>query len=329
MTQTEDYRALLDEAVFIDGDSHDILRATGSDSVSFLHRITSGKVAGIAVGQGSRTLLLDVRGHVLASLLAFVREGSVRLVAAGGQGAEVASGLDKFAVMDDFQVAREGDLAALAVLGPKAPQALAAIGVVVSPDFLVSPLFAHLDVRTDGFGHLWVAHGRRCGVDGICVAASSVARPALARALLAAGTPRLSSETAEAARIAALEPATGKEITSERFPVEIGLGAAIDHTKGCYVGQETIVRMRDRGIVRRRLALLRFAAAGLPGAGDPIAAAGQPTAGQVTSVGCLPGEPPAALAILACAVPLGATVQIQHGGADLSATVVAEVPPWG
>ena len=78
MTQTEDYRALHEAAVFIDGDSHDILRATGSDRVSFLHRITSGNVAGVKMGQGSRSLLLDVRGHVLASLLVFVRETHCR-----------------------------------------------------------------------------------------------------------------------------------------------------------------------------------------------------------------------------------------------------------
>jgi folate-binding protein YgfZ len=329
MTQTEDYRALLDEAVLIDGDSHDILRATGNDRVSFLHRITSGRIAGIAVGQGGRTLLLDVRGHVLASLVAFVGESSVRLVASGGQGAEVASGLGKFAIMDDFQVAAEAELATLAMLGPKAPQALAAIGVAVSPDFLASPLFAHLDVNSDGFGPLWLAHGRRCGVDGICVVGSSAARPALVQALLAVGTPRLSAETAEAARIAALEPATGKEITAERFPVEVGLGPAIDNTKGCYVGQETIVRMRDRGIVRRRLVLLRLGADSLAGASDPVALEGQPAAGQVTSAGCLPGEAPVALAILATAVPVGATVQVQHGGAALPATVAAESAPWG
>lgn len=329
MSPTHESKALGEAAVFIDSDSHDLLRASGNDRVGFLHRITSGKVAGVAVGQGSRTLLLDVRGHVLASLLAFVREDSVRLVVAGGQGAEVAAGLAKFAIMDDFQAAPEPELLTLAVLGQKAAPALAAIGVSVAPDFLASPLLAHLDVGSDRFGPLWVAHGRRCGVDGICLVTNAAAHLALAQALLAAGTPRLSPAAAEVARITALEPGPGREITAERFPVEVGLGAAIDQGKGCYVGQETIVRMRDRGIIRKRLALLRLSGAEPPVAGDPIAAEGQATAGQVTSAGCLPGEPPVALAILASTVAVGASVQVQHDGATLTATVEAESPPWG
>ena len=92
MTGINELHALREGAVLIDHDGHDILRATGNDRVSFLHRITSGKIAGVAVGQGTRTLLLDVRGHVLSSFLAFVRDTSVRLVVPAGQGAEVAAG---------------------------------------------------------------------------------------------------------------------------------------------------------------------------------------------------------------------------------------------
>jgi folate-binding protein YgfZ len=329
MTEVKQLQALREAAVLFDGDGPDVLCATGKDRVSFLHRITSGKLAGVAVGQGCRTLLLDVRGHVLASLLACVREDSVRLVLPGGQGAEVAAGLARYAIMDDFQVAPEPELAALAVLGPAAAAALSAIGVAVPPGFLASPLFAHQDVASDRFGPLWLVHARRCGADGLCVVADHAARLAMVEALLAAGVPRLAPAIAEAARIAALEPAPGAEITAERFPVEVGLGPAIDHTKGCYVGQETIVRMRDRGIIRKRLTLLRLSAAELPVAGDPVAAEAHAAAGQVTSAGCLPGEAPVALAILASAVPVGATVQVQHGDAALRATVAAESPPWG
>jgi tRNA-modifying protein YgfZ len=107
------------------------------------------------------------------------------------------------------------------------------------------------------------------------------------------------------------------------------LGGAIDHGKGCYVGQETIVRMRDRGIVRKRLVLLRLGGEAVPEAGDKVVAEGQPAAGQVTSAARLPGEPLSALAIVANAVPVGATVCIQHAGSELPAEVAAESPPWG
>lgn len=329
MSDPADLRALRESAALVDFDAHDVLRATGNDRIGFLHRITSGKVAGLEPGRGGRTLLLDVRGRMLASLLVFARNHSVRIVVPAGQGEAVVAGLARYAIMDDFQIASESALTTLAVLGPRAGSVLEAAGVTGGQALLAAPLFAHQEVSSERFGTVWLAHGRRCGVDGLCVALARTEHEALASALLAAGAVRLEAEHAEALRIAALEPAPGKEVVPERFPVEVGLGPALDHSKGCYVGQETIVRMRDRGMVRKRLALLRLAGDALPSAGDKLVADGQPTAGQLTSTGRLPGEPPLALAVLASAVPVGGLVRVQHDGAELAAEVVADAPPWG
>lgn len=328
MSSSAVMQVLREGAVLVDGPGHDILRATGNDRVTFLQRITSGTVAGVDPGQGGQTLLLDVRGRVLARLLFFVRGKSVRIIVPSGQGESVAAGLSKFAIMDDFQLAVETELASLAVLGPKASAVLTSVGVVLPAGLAEASLYSHAELASD-LGPLWAAHGRACGTDGLCVVAPRSARDTLVEALVAAGVPRLSAEVAEALRIVAMEPKLGNEITPDRFPVEIGLGAAIDHNKGCYVGQETIVRMRDRGNIRKRLVLLRLAGPDLPKPGDKLTAEGQPNAGVVTSAGCLPGEAPVALAIATMAVPVGAKVDIQHEGGPRSAEIAAEVPPWG
>jgi folate-binding Fe-S cluster repair protein YgfZ len=131
MSQTATLQALREAAVFIEAERHDILRATGNDRTSFLHRITSGKVAGVDVGQGGQSLLLDVKGRVLANLVFFVRAKSLRLLVPVGQGAEIVGALARYAIMDDFQVAAEPELASLFVLGPQAAVALGAAGVAV------------------------------------------------------------------------------------------------------------------------------------------------------------------------------------------------------
>jgi folate-binding protein YgfZ len=231
--------------------------------------------------------------------------------------------------MDDFQIAVEPELATLAVLGPKASAALTTAGVAIPAGLAEAPLYSHAEIASDTHGPLWVAHGRACGADGVCLVATTSARTAIVEALRAGGIPTIPGDVAEALRIAALEPKLGNEISPDRFPVEIGLGAAIDHTKGCYVGQETIVRMRDRGNIRKRLVLLRLAASELPKSGDKISAEGQPAAGVLTSVGGLPGEPPVALGIVAMAVPVGGKVAVQREGGPVSAEIVGEVPPWG
>ncbi len=329
MSTPVEIQAIRESAVLTAGPGHDVLRATGNDRLTFLQRITSGKLLGVESGQGAQTLLLDVKGRTLARLLVFVRNKSVRIIVPAGQGESVAAGLSKFAIMDDFQIAVETELASLAVLGPKASAALTSAGLVVPAGLAEAPLYSHAEVSSDVHGPLWIAHGRACGADGLCVVATKPARAAIVEALSAGGIPTVSGEIAEALRIVAMEPKLGSEITPDRFPVEIGLGAAIDHNKGCYVGQETIVRMRDRGNIRKRLVLLRLAGSDLPKPGDKIVGEGQPAAGVVTSVGGLPGEAPVALGIVAMAVPVGGKVDVQREGGAVPAEIAGEVPPWG
>jgi tRNA-modifying protein YgfZ len=75
-------------------------------------------------------------------------------------------------------------------------------------------------------------------------------------------------------------------MTDQTIPLEAGLEQrAISFTKGCYVGQEVIVRVLHRGggRVARRLVGLRFATTELPPAGAAVMAAGREI-GRATSV---------------------------------------------
>jgi folate-binding Fe-S cluster repair protein YgfZ len=106
--------------------------------------------------------------------------------------------------------------------------------------------------------------------------------------------------------------------------MEVGLAAAIDYGKGCYLGQEPIVRIRDRGHINWRLVTLDLAGPADPAASDPIESEAKPKAGRVTSAGRLPGGGGVALAMLHTSVPVGATVHIRHGDARIDALVRAE-----
>jgi folate-binding protein YgfZ len=69
------------------------------------------------------------------------------------------------------------------------------------------------------------------------------------------GVVAIAPELADAMRIDAGRPAFGLDMTEETIPLEAGLlDRAISTTKGCYVGQEVIVRILHRGggrVVRR------------------------------------------------------------------------------
>lgn len=72
----------------------------------------------------------------------------------------------------------------------------------------------------------------------------------------------------EVLRVERGSPEYGMELDSDTIPVEAGMQhRAIDHTKGCYTGQEVIVRIRDRGRVNRHLRGLLLGTESSPSAG--------------------------------------------------------------
>ncbi|MGE0159618.1 MAG: folate-binding protein YgfZ [Gemmatimonadales bacterium] len=75
-------------------------------------------------------------------------------------------------------------------------------------------------------------------------------------------------------RVEAGRPLFGADMDADTLPPEAGIEMrAIDHAKGCYTGQEVIVRIRDRGHVNRLLRRLDLGDVPTPAAGTELHAA--------------------------------------------------------
>jgi len=326
-SDTQDPSCMTGDVARVDLGGPAVLRCTGADRIVFLHRLTTGSVQGTSVGAGCHSLLLDSKGHVIGDLRICARADEVRVLVAVAAGQGIAAALSRYAVMDDFSVVVAPELAVNALCGPGSTQALRTAGVEIPDDFANRPLWSHTDA-TSPFGLLWLVRSHALGSDGMWVFGTAEASRALAASLDQAGVPLLAPDVTETLRIQAGEPRFGAEITGDTLPMEVGLGGALDHKKGCYLGQETIVRVRDRGLVRRRLVGLRLRGDGMPAPGDAIAFEKNPAEGRVTSVGRFPGQPAVALALLGTAVPVGAEVRISHGAEALPAVVSFDRPAW-
>jgi folate-binding protein YgfZ len=324
VTTTTDLGVLARDAVLRSGTGRELIVATGADRVRFLHGIVTGTVAGTPVGSGVPSALLTPKGHVVADMRLYVREEAIWMVVDAGQAEPVATALARFAIMDDFAAAPRPGFAFSSLLGPAAAARLGAIGVDAGP-IAAGPLHAHGQAATET-GDVWIARAHELGADGLWLGGPPAVLAAIHARLAAAGTPELDPEAAEAARIAAVEPRFGAEITSDYFPMEVGLDAAIDYAKGCYLGQEPIVRIRDRGHINWRLAALDVVGPRDPAAHDPIESDAKPKAGRVTSAGRLPDGRGVALAMLHTSVPVGATVHVRHGEERLEARVRTDRP---
>jgi len=109
-------------------------------------------------------------------------------------------------------------------------------------------------------------------------------QPGLLQRFVSSGAAPVEREVWETLRVEAGRPAFGIDMLDDTLPPEAGIqDRAIDHTKGCYTGQEVIVRIRDRGHVNRSLRGLILGGAPLPPSGTQLFdQSGQPR-GRITS----------------------------------------------
>jgi folate-binding protein YgfZ len=109
---------------------------------------------------------------------------------------------------------------------------------------------------------------------------------ALRQALIASGCVGLDDEALESLRIEAGVPRFGRDMNEDTIPLEAGIEQeAISFSKGCYVGQEVIIRVlhRGHGRVARKLVGLQFPSdVSVPVAGTQLAIEDK-RVGEVTS----------------------------------------------
>lgn len=99
-----------------------------------------------------------------------------------------------------------------------------------------------------------------------------------------AGAVPLGPSVWEALRVEAGFPRYGVDMDETTIPIEAGLeGRAFDHDKGCYTGQEVIVRILHRGHVNWHLRALRFGRAGATPGDKLFEPGGTKVRGRVTS----------------------------------------------
>jgi folate-binding protein YgfZ len=82
------------------------------------------------------------------------------------------------------------------------------------------------------------------------------------------GSEPIDDATFTTLRIEQARPAWGREVVPDRFPPEVGFVEAVSYTKGCYMGQEPLSRIHNRGQVNR--VMVRVEAERAPQGSGPI-----------------------------------------------------------
>jgi folate-binding protein YgfZ len=198
--------------------------------------------------------------------------------------APLAERFDKLVFSEDVQAKDvTGELVVFGVHGPSAARmiqnatGISVIDLASQYDNLTSESLTI--VRDDGLG-----------VPGYDVYVPAGDAGATRARFIEAGAVAASEDTGDTLRIEAGRPRFGVDMTTDTIPLEAGIeDRAISFTKGCYVGQEVIIRVMHRGhgrVARRLVSIVLSGDAG-PGRGSTIQI-GDRVVGEITSAAASP-----------------------------------------
>jgi folate-binding protein YgfZ len=290
IASTESYRAARTGAALVERSDRGRIVVTGADRRSYLQGLLTNDIATLEAGHGCYAAYLTAQGRMITDLHVYELGDAILLVVPGEAKDTVLAKLDQFIFSEDVQLGDVTDsFVQVAVIGPLAASTVeraleatsAGLGALgdngcIRLTFRDQPVIV---TRVDDAGEV-----------GFEIHAGKELREGLIAALEAAGARAVPLETLETIRIEGGVPRFGRDMDGETIPLEAGIeDRAISFSKGCYVGQEVIIRVlhRGHGRVARKLVGLRIAGSQVPPAGAPICA-GEKEVGHVTSAAWSP-----------------------------------------
>jgi folate-binding protein YgfZ len=236
----------------------------GDDAHAWLQGQLTNQCEDVKPGESVYGFILSLKGRVLADAWAYFHDDGVWLEVPESVVDVLMERLDRYIIMEDVDLEHRPDLHVLLAQGPKSEE------------------LAPAGWRSD-----------RLGTGGIAwLVAQADLDAELERASERAGTlggGRIGEQAWRHAHVVLGRPLFGVDFGEWTYPQETGLtGAAVSFNKGCYVGQETVVMLQNRGKAPKALWRWEVGDSDAPEPKTPITRGGVEV-GEVTSSALIDG----------------------------------------
>jgi folate-binding protein YgfZ len=264
----------------LDLSSRGRILVTGSEAVMFLNGLVTNDMKTLERNSWMPAAFPNVQGRLLASVRILNHEQGFLIDTEPATRQKVLQLLDRFTLAGDFRVSDLSDESAvLSVQGHKAPTVIQSIFGEVGAGIKDREV-----TNTMWGGHqVTIIRATHTAEDGLDLFLDAADRNDLQEALIAAGVAPVNEESAEVLRIEAGIPRYGIDMDESTVVTEANLDEAVSFTKGCYVGQEIIVRIKHRGHVAKKLAGIVLEREATIEAGAKILSIDDKEVGRVTS----------------------------------------------
>ena len=258
-----EYAAVRDGgAGLIDLSARGRISVSGSEAVMFLNGLITNDLKALGENRWLPAAFPNVQGRLLAAVRVMRRAHDFLLDTEAATHAKVLKLIERFTLAGDFKVADVTEATALISL-----QGRRAAEIVERMD-------------RDEITIVPATHTAEKGFDLIV---SAERKAELWQTLRDSGATPVSERVQEILRIEAGIGRYGRDMDESNVVTETNLDDAVSYTKGCYVGQEIIVRIKHRGHVAKKLTGLRFDTDQPVEAGSVIKSPDDKEIGRVTS----------------------------------------------
>jgi folate-binding protein YgfZ len=319
----DDYHTLRQGAALAETSVRGQLAVSGRDRASYLQGLLTNDIQALTPGTGCYAMWLTPQGRITTDLHVLEAGDMILLDVPADLTQPILQRLDQFLFSEDVQLADiSGVMTAVGVHGPRAEATLAKVATGISGEWMP---YRNVRSEFDG-GPVVVARIDQLGVPGFVIFVERARENDLRNALGAAGAARVGNDAVTAARIEAGYPIFGIDMDDDIIPLEAGVESrGVSFSKGCYVGQEVIIRVlhRGHGRVVRKLMGLRVEGEARPTRGARLRS-GDRDIGFVTSAARSPALGTIALGYVhRDFLEAGTRIEVEIGDARVPATVSA------
>ncbi|HEY0795771.1 MAG TPA: folate-binding protein [Acidisarcina sp.] len=269
------------------------ISVTGEDKFRWLNGMVTNAVSTLGQGKGNYNFVLNAQGRIQGDAYVFHEHDGLLIETDRSQAGRLLEHLNRFIIMDDVELADlSSRTTALGLVGPGAATLLARLGF--------GPTLEELESRSASICGVAVTVVRGYGplAPRFELWADPSKTSMLWQILTAAGGRAVGLAAQDSLRVLEGTPLYGIDIQERNLVQETGQTRALNFTKGCYLGQEIVERIRSRTTVNRFLRQFELKGA-VPEAGVELRSPGEErAAGSFTSVATyMVNGLPAALAL--------------------------------
>lgn len=239
-----------------------VLEITGPDALRFLQNRLSNDVLSMKIGAGQLNAALDRQGKIQGVFSLYRQEDGLRMLIPRAEQENCIAQIEKFHIVEQFTVKKITNVVIISLQGPQSGSFLKSLLQTETTISLPEKEHSWVTLRISG-QPVWILRRSFSGDAGFLLLAETEQPQTfwedMQTAALSAQGVEMSAEVQEVLRVEAGIPRFGADYDFETLLPETGLERqAVSYSKGCYLGQETIARIKTYGMVQKALVGLLF-----------------------------------------------------------------------